>query len=259
MKKLPPSCDNSYSEDFSDNEDFTPTHNKTVINKKMTDKFTANSVFNRMPPNIGNAANINYCVRTELEDLQPRKSPIKINEVDLPFSRSSSPKSKQGLLSPAKLNHIDKNSWVAGGFWKLADGTLIPINQHLTNCNSRSSGFYSQTNDRLSSVFSQRQFDSLPVSVETSLSGDFDRLSLAPKSPQISPIRSPPMTMNMSYAMSNNSRMQNSWTSDIRYVGYTMPTTSPGYVKSANLFKSHGSSVGGSPRSTFSFGMPVAL
>ncbi|XP_044754485.1 uncharacterized protein LOC123313601 [Coccinella septempunctata] len=270
MKKLPRSCNTSCdSDDFSDNEeDFKSyNHHDSMFNK--TENLTANNIFNRMSKTTRSGSKSSPTYRSDLQNLNLSKSTLTLETADpLLFSRSSSPKNKQGLISPSKLSHIDQNSWVAGGFWKSDDGTLIPINPNATKSYSQSSGFCSQVNGKFPSVFNSDQFHSLPTSIETSLSGDFDRLSLAPKSPYVSPSASPPVSRmeNLNYASPNHYSSPhnsfNSWTSNQSFVKYMMPPAPLGLHRidtPVGLFKSSLGSAANSPNSTYinrNFGMP---
>ncbi|CAH0555227.1 unnamed protein product [Brassicogethes aeneus] len=90
-----------------------------------------------------------------------------IHRASSPFSVTSM-QSNRSILSPSKLS----NSWVAGGFWRESDGSVVQMPQYncaLSRCSSQSSGFCS--------INSDNPFNNYPKTANNSLC-DFDKTSV---------------------------------------------------------------------------------
>ncbi|KAL3269219.1 hypothetical protein HHI36_008301 [Cryptolaemus montrouzieri] len=170
---------------------FSLTSNHGSPHKTECDKLTANNIFKTSPntannifktsPNTANnifktspntATNLNSSnlysnIRTSLENLHLSNSAYKLG------------KRPPATSSPSEHRTITQNSWVAGGFWKNEDGTIVPIkgDVSLSRSSSQSSGFGSQINEQANAF--NNPFYSLPSSRKNSLCGDGDLFSLA--------------------------------------------------------------------------------
>ncbi|KAK9876964.1 hypothetical protein WA026_015996 [Henosepilachna vigintioctopunctata] len=117
-------------------------------------------------------------IQSSLEDLHLSNSTFRIGKSTSSPPSSLSPFSDHSkFLSPSKLKTVNQNSWVAGGFWRNEDGSIVQVHENvpLSRSSSQSSGFSSQINENL--YYSTNPFNPFPTSTKSSMCHDLDTAS----------------------------------------------------------------------------------
>lgn len=202
-------------------ENSTKTQITTTDNDVFNNSFATNSSFVTTKSNFEPPKMIYNDLNKSLNDLH--LGGLKTLNRTSPFS---SPKRPKPILSPPKLQNINQNSWLAGGFWRDLDGVVAPQRTNLSRSSSESSGFGSQQNGNQSK--------------NNSICGDFDKFSRFGGS-QFQPI-SPQLIHDYTFTpvvpvVSNNTFYPNLNQNNMLFIqGSRSYVGSPDYLSAGNSF-----------------------